>query len=82
MKKKKNLLLDILKTNEKIFKKQQLLVNRYELLSEQQKKEEKLNKITRYLALGFILVRIFVFCLSLSKTPLSINSFFILFFRV
>ena len=59
MKKKKNLLLHILKTNEKIFKQQQQLVNRYQLLSE---KQEKLNKITRYLALGFILVRIFVFC--------------------
>ena len=62
MKKKKNLLLGILKTNEKIFKQQQQLVNRYQLLSEKQEKQEKLNKITRYLALGFILVRIFVFC--------------------
>ena len=62
MKKKKNLLLHILKTNEKIFKQQQQLVNRYQLLSEKQEKQEKLNKITRYLALGFILVRIFVFC--------------------
>ena len=59
MKKKKNLLLHILKTNKKIFKQQQQLVNRYQLLSE---KQEKLNKITRYLALGFILVRVFVFC--------------------
>ena len=59
MKKKKNLLLHILKTNKKIFKQQQQLVNRYQLLSE---KQEKLNKITRYLALGFILVRIIVFC--------------------
>jgi len=62
MKKKKNLLLHILKTNKKIFKQQQQLVNRYQLLSEKQEKQEKLNKITRYLALGFILVRIFVFC--------------------
>ena len=62
MKKKKNLLLHILKTNEKILKQQQQLVNRYQLLSEKQEKQEKLNKITRYLALGFILVRIFVFC--------------------
>ena len=62
MKNKKNLLLHILKTNKKIFKQQQQLVNRYQLLSEKQEKQEKLNKITRYLALGFILVRIFVFC--------------------
>jgi len=37
MKKKKNLknlLLDILKTNENIYKQQQRLVNRYQLLSE------------------------------------------------
>ena len=59
---KKNLLLHILKTNKKIFKQQQQLVNRYQLLSEKQEKQEKLNKITRYLALSFILVRIFVFC--------------------
>jgi hypothetical protein len=59
MKKKKNLLLHILKTNKKLFKQQEQLVYRYQLLSE---KQEKLNKITRYLALGFILVRIFVFC--------------------
>jgi len=58
----KNLLLDILKTNENIYKQQQRLVNRYQLLSEKQEKQEKLNKFTRYLALGFILVRIFVFC--------------------
>jgi hypothetical protein len=62
MKKKKNLLLHILKTNKKLFKQQEQLVNRYQLLSEKQEKQEKLNKITRYLALGFILVRIFVFC--------------------
>jgi preprotein translocase subunit SecY len=62
MKKKKNLLLQILKTNKKLFKQQEQLVNRYQLLSEKQEKQEKLNKITRYLALGFILVRIFVFC--------------------
>ena len=58
----KNLLLHILKTNEKIYKQQQRLVNRYQVLSEKQEKQEKLNKATRYLALGFILVRIFVFC--------------------
>ena len=62
MKKKKNLLLHILKINERIFKQQEKLVNRYQLLSEKQEKQEKLNKITRYLALGFILVCIFVFC--------------------
>jgi preprotein translocase subunit SecY len=62
MKKKKTLLLQILKTNKKLFKQQEQLVNRYQLLSEKQEKQEKLNKITRYLALGFILVRIFVFC--------------------
>jgi hypothetical protein len=56
---KKNVLLDILKTNKKIFERQQRLVNRYQLLSEKQEKREK---ITRYLVLGFILVRIFVFC--------------------
>ena len=60
--KKKNLLLYILKTNEKILKQQQQLVNRYQFLSEEQEKQEKLNKITRYLALSFILVRIFLFC--------------------
>ena len=61
MKKKnlKNLLLHILKTNEKIYKQQQRLVNRYQVLSE---KQEKLNNVTRYLALGFISVRLFVFC--------------------
>ena len=59
MKNKKRLLLDILKTNQRIFKKQQKLVNRYQLLSEKQK---KLNKITCYLALDFILIRIFLFC--------------------
>lgn len=58
----KNLLLHILKTNEKIYKQQQRLVNRYQVLSEKQEKQEKLNKVTRYLALGFISVRIFVFC--------------------
>jgi hypothetical protein len=62
MKRRKNLLLHILKTNKKIFKQQEQLINRYQLLSEKQEKQEKLNKITRYLALGFILVRIFVFC--------------------
>lgn len=60
--KKKNLLLYILKTNEKILKQQEQLVNRYQFLSEEQEKQEKLNKITRYLALSFILVRIFLFC--------------------
>ena len=58
MKKKKHLLWHILKTNVKLVKQQEQLVNRYQLLSE---KQEKLNKITRYLALGFILVRIFLF---------------------
>jgi hypothetical protein len=62
MKKKKNLLLHVLKSNKRIFEQQQALVNRYQLLSEKQEKQEKLNKITRYLALGFISVRIFVFC--------------------
>ena len=62
MKKKKTLLLQILKTNKKLFKQQEQLVNRYQLLFEKQEKQEKLNKSTRYLALGFILVRIFVFC--------------------
>ena len=59
MKKKKNLLLHVLKSNKRIFEQQQALVNRYQLLSE---KQEKLNKITRYLALGFIIVRILIFC--------------------
>ena len=62
MKKKKNLLLHVLKSNKKIFEQQQALVNRYQLLSEKQEKQEKLNKITRYLALGFIIVRILIFC--------------------
>jgi hypothetical protein len=61
-KKLKNLLLHILNTNERIYKQQKRLVNRYQDLSEKQEKQEKLNKVTRYLALGFILVRIFVFC--------------------
>jgi uncharacterized protein (DUF2164 family) len=56
--KNKNLLLYILKTNEKILKQQEKLVNRYQFLSEEQEKHEKLNKITRYLALSFITVRI------------------------
>ena len=62
MKKKKTLLLQILKTNKKLFKQQEQLVNRYQLLFEKQEKQEKLNKITRYLALGFIIVRILIFC--------------------
>jgi preprotein translocase subunit SecY len=62
MKKKKNLLLHVLKSNKRIFEQQQALVNRYQLLSEKQEKQEKLNKITRYLALGFIIVRILIFC--------------------
>jgi len=61
---KKQFLLKILKTNTKLFKQQQKLVNRYQQLSEKQEKEAKLNKITRYLALGFILLRIFTFCLN------------------
>ena len=43
-KSKKQFLLKILKTNTKIFKQQQKLVNRYQLLSEKQEKEDKLNK--------------------------------------
>ena len=62
LKSQKKLLIRILKTNENIYKEQEKLENRYQLLSEKQEKQEKLNKITRYLALGFILVRIFVFC--------------------
>ena len=58
---KKKLLLNILKMNKKILGKQQQLVNRYELLSKTQENEEKLNKLTRYLALGFILVRVFIY---------------------
>ena len=59
--KNKKLLLDLVKTNKQIFKQQQKLVNRYQLLSEKQDKQERLNRLTRYLALGFILTRILVF---------------------
>ena len=38
------------------------LVDRYEKLAEKQIKEERLNKTRRYLALGFIIFRITVFC--------------------
>ena len=59
---KKQLLKKILKTNTKIYKQQQRLVDRYQLLTEKQEREAKLNKFTRYLALGFISARIFIFC--------------------
>ena len=59
---KKQILKKILKTNAKIYKQQQKLVDRYQLLTERQEKEAKLNKLTRYLALGFILARISIFC--------------------
>lgn len=62
MKNKINVLLHILKINKKILKQQEQLVNRYQTLSEKQKKEERLNRLTRYLAFGFILIRIFLFC--------------------
>lgn len=61
---KKQLLIKILKTNAKIYKQQQKLVNRYQLLTERQEREAKLNKFIRYLALGFILARILTFCLN------------------
>lgn len=60
-KKKRKLLIEIVKTNKKIFKQQEKLVNRYEYLSKKQIKEERLNKLTRYLALGFIISRIIIF---------------------
>ena len=59
---KEEKILHILKTNERILKQQQRLTNRYELLTDEREKQKKLNKIIRYLVLGFILIRICWFC--------------------
>ena len=62
---KKNLsrlIASVLKSNKKIYKQQERLVNRYQQLSEEQQKQEALNKFTRYLAFGFIIFRIVIFC--------------------
>ena len=61
MKRKKNLLINILKMNKRILDQQEKLVNRYQALSEEQQKQERLNKITRYLAFSFITVRIVLY---------------------
>ena len=42
MKRKKNLLLSIIKTNKNILEQQKKLVDRYQFLSEEQEKHEKI----------------------------------------
>ena len=61
MKRKKNLLLYILKTNKELLKQQKKLVDKYQLLSEEQEKNTKLNKTTCYLALIFMILRIVLY---------------------
>lgn len=57
----RRLLIGLLKINKSILKKQQKLVNRYEKLAAEQKRYERLNRITRVLALGFIILRIGIY---------------------
>lgn len=58
------LLISILKTNKRILEQQRKMVERYQFLSEEQEKQERLNKITRYLAFGFITTRIIIYCIN------------------
>jgi hypothetical protein len=60
----KKLLITIFKNNKKILKEQTKLVNKYQELSKKQENQEKWIRLTRYLAFGFILVRISLFCYS------------------
>ena len=60
--KNQKLLIRILKKNEKIYKEQKKLVDKYYDLAKKQKNQEFWIKATRYVAFPFIIVRIIYFC--------------------
>lgn len=63
----KKLLIEIFKSNERIFEQQQKLVDRYQELSETQENYERLNRTTRRIAFAFIIVRIIIYMIENTK---------------
>ena len=57
-----NLLIKIFRKNEKIYKEQKKLVDKYHDLAKKQENQEFWIKATRYVAFPFIIIRIIYFC--------------------